>query len=216
VITLIDPKIAEPQKELEKVLIQMKETLNEHRHLRLSEIFKEKECIEVRIGDFDIDYVLDEETHMNIMTERMWEAIGKPVMIPSLGGIVLFRGKLVNLCGRLTQISTKANGTSTEKYFEIIKFIEESAPFTMLLGKPWIGRDQVTWKEEAEVLEQKKQELKYFLTKKIALLIEEQENNSNLFDTRGSDVKQLGDSQKSGVSVPDTDEVVLLSLGKEP
>jgi hypothetical protein len=33
---------AEPQKESEKVLIQMKETLNEHRHVRLSEIFKEK------------------------------------------------------------------------------------------------------------------------------------------------------------------------------
>jgi hypothetical protein len=34
-----DPKtkaIAEPQKELEKVLLQMKETLNDHRHVRLS------------------------------------------------------------------------------------------------------------------------------------------------------------------------------------
>jgi hypothetical protein len=80
----------------------MKETLNEHRHVRLSEIFKEKECIEVKIGDFKIDCVLDEETQMNIMTERMWEAIGDPSMIPSLGGIGLFRGKLVNLCGRLT------------------------------------------------------------------------------------------------------------------
>jgi hypothetical protein len=57
-----DLEIEEPQKESEKVLIQMKETLNEHRHVRLSEIFKEKECIEVRIGDFEIDCVLDEET----------------------------------------------------------------------------------------------------------------------------------------------------------
>ena len=65
----------------------MKETLNEHRHVRLSEIFKEKECIEVRIGDFDIDCVINEETQMNIMTERTCEDIGKPAMIPSLGGI---------------------------------------------------------------------------------------------------------------------------------
>jgi hypothetical protein len=71
-----DREIAEPQKESEKVLIQMKETLHEHRHVRLSEIFKEKECIEVRIRDFEIDCVLYEETQMNIMTERMWEAIG--------------------------------------------------------------------------------------------------------------------------------------------
>jgi hypothetical protein len=34
--------ITEPQKESEKVLLQMKETLNDHRHISLSEIFKEK------------------------------------------------------------------------------------------------------------------------------------------------------------------------------
>jgi hypothetical protein len=28
------------------------------------------------------------------MTERTWEAIGRTVMIPSLGGIGLFKGKL--------------------------------------------------------------------------------------------------------------------------
>jgi hypothetical protein len=54
--------MAEPQKESENVLLQMKETLNDHRNINLSEIFKEKECIETRIGDFDIDCVLDEET----------------------------------------------------------------------------------------------------------------------------------------------------------
>jgi hypothetical protein len=98
------------QKESKKVLLQMKETLNDHRHVRLSEIFKEKECIEARIGDFDIDYVLDEETQVNIMTERTWEAIGNHAMIPSLGGIGLFRGKLITLCGKLSQIPMNANG----------------------------------------------------------------------------------------------------------
>jgi hypothetical protein len=39
---------------------------------------------------------------VNIMTERTWEAIGRPAMITSLGGIGLFRGKLLNLCGKLT------------------------------------------------------------------------------------------------------------------
>jgi hypothetical protein len=33
----------ESHKESEKVLLQMKETLNDHRHVRLLEIFKEKE-----------------------------------------------------------------------------------------------------------------------------------------------------------------------------
>ena len=103
--------MAEPQKESETTLLQMKETLNDHQHINLSEIFKEKECIEVRIGDFDIDYFMDEETQVNVMTERTWESIGKHVMIPSLGGIRLFRGKLINLCGNLPRIPMKANGT---------------------------------------------------------------------------------------------------------
>jgi hypothetical protein len=93
--------IAETQKESEKILLQMKDTLNDHRHVRLAEIFKEKEKIEARIGDFDIDCTLDEEVQVNIMPERTWEAIGKPVVIPSLGGTSLFRGKIITLCGRL-------------------------------------------------------------------------------------------------------------------
>jgi hypothetical protein len=54
--------MVEPQIESETVLLQIKDTLNDHKNINLSEIFKEKECIESRIGDFDIDYVLDEET----------------------------------------------------------------------------------------------------------------------------------------------------------
>jgi hypothetical protein len=89
---------------------------------------------------------------VNIMIERTWELLGKPAMIPSLGGIGLFRGKLINLCGNLTRISMNANGTSTEEEFEVVKFIEKNTPFTMLLGKPWIKGDQVRRKEE-EILE---------------------------------------------------------------
>ena len=34
------------------------------------------------------------------------------------------------------------NGTSTIFFFEIIKFIEDNAPFIVLIGKPWIDRAQ--------------------------------------------------------------------------
>jgi hypothetical protein len=54
--------MAEPHKESEDVLLQMKETMNDHRNINLSEVFKEKECIDARIRDFEIDCVLDEET----------------------------------------------------------------------------------------------------------------------------------------------------------
>jgi hypothetical protein len=134
--------IEETQQESEKILIQIKETLKEHKDVRLPEIFKDKEKVEARIGDFNIDCILDEETHVNIMPERTWAAIVKPAMIPSLGGTSLFKGKLVNLCGRLARIPMTINGILIEEDFEIIKFVEDNAPFTMLIGKPWIDREQ--------------------------------------------------------------------------
>jgi hypothetical protein len=112
---------------------------------------------------------------VNIMTERTWELLGEPAMIPSLGAIILFIGKLITLCGRPTQIYMSVHGTSVEEEFEVVKFIENNTPFSMLLGKPWIERDQTRRKEE-EFLEQKKQELKDFMTRRIADLIEEYEN----------------------------------------
>jgi hypothetical protein len=77
---------------------------------------------------------------VNIMKERIWELLGKPAMTPSLGGIGLFRGKMINLCRKITQIPMNANGTLTKEYFVIVKFIKRNTPFTMLLGKPWIER----------------------------------------------------------------------------
>ena len=82
------------------------------------------------------------------MIERTWEILGNPDMTPSLGGIRLFRGKLINLCVKFTKISMNSNGTSTEEEFEVVKFIEDSATFTMLLEKPWIERDQAIRKEK--------------------------------------------------------------------
>jgi hypothetical protein len=152
------------------------------------------------------------------MTEKTWEAIGRPAMIPSLGGIGLFKGKLINLCGKLTQIPMNANGTLTKEDFEIIKFNENSAPFTMLLGKPWIERDQARRKEEEEVLEQQKQELKEFMTRRITHLIEEQENRSKLFNTRNPDVevaRTLEEPLKIEVPIPDKEEGLPLNLRKE-
>ena len=75
------------------------------------------------------------------MTERTWEILGKPAMTPSFRGIGLFRGKLINLHGKLTQISMSAHGTRIEEDFEVVKFIENKAPFSILLGKTCIEKD---------------------------------------------------------------------------
>jgi hypothetical protein len=141
----------ENQKESETMLLQMKETLNDHINISLPEILKEKHCIEKRIGDFNIDCVLDEETHVNIMPENTWEILGNISMVPSLGRIGLFKGKMITLCGRVTNVPMISHETPTKEEFEVIKFVENNAPFPLLLGKTWIEKDQIRRKQRRKL-----------------------------------------------------------------
>jgi hypothetical protein len=127
-----------------------------HKDVTLPEILKSKQRISARIKDFDIDcMVLDEETQVNIMSKETWEVLGKPIMVPSLGRIGLFKGKMITLCGRVTTVPIIVHGTSTEEEFEVIRFVEENAPFPLLLGMAWIEMDQIRRKEEEEATENK-------------------------------------------------------------
>jgi hypothetical protein len=91
----------------------LKEMMNVHKYVSLLEILKVKQHMDTRIGDFDIECVLDEETQVNIMIEDIWKILGKPTMIPSLGRTGLFKGKMINLCGRVTNVPIIIHGTST-------------------------------------------------------------------------------------------------------
>jgi hypothetical protein len=64
-------------------------------------------------------------------------------MIPSLGGIGLFKGNMITLCGRLTHVPMISHGASNEEDFEVIKFVENNSPFSLLLGKNWIEKDRI-------------------------------------------------------------------------
>ena len=68
-----------------------------------------------------------------------------------------------------------AHGTSTEEEFEIAKFVENNTPFAILLEKTWIEKDQIRRKQEEEDLDQEKQELRDFMARIIAHVLEEQE-----------------------------------------
>jgi hypothetical protein len=52
---------------------------------------------------------------VNIMPEITWEILGKPAMIPSLGGLRLFKGKMITLCGILTHVPMISHGASTKE-----------------------------------------------------------------------------------------------------
>jgi hypothetical protein len=65
----------------------------------------------------------------------------------------LFKGKMITLCGRVINVPMIAHGTLTEEEFEVIKFVENNAPFSILLGKAWIEKDQIRRKAEEEARE---------------------------------------------------------------
>jgi hypothetical protein len=75
------------------------------------------------------------------MTKDTWEILGRPTVVPSFRRISLFKGKMITLCGRVTIVPIIIHGTSTEEEFEVIKFVENNAPFPLLLGKTWIEKD---------------------------------------------------------------------------
>jgi hypothetical protein len=91
---------------------------------------------------------------------------------------------MITLCGRVTNIHMIAHETSTEEEFEVIKFIESSTHFPLLLGKTCIEKDHIRRKAEEEATEQKKQELRDLIARKLERLIEEQEDKSKQQKTR--------------------------------
>jgi hypothetical protein len=130
--------------------------MNNHKNVILPEVLNVKQHISARIGDLYINCVLDEETPMNIMIEDAWKILGKPIVVPSLGRIWLFKGNMITLCGRVTNVLIIIHGTSIEEEFEVIKFVEKKAPFPLLLGKTWIEEDEIRTKAKEEATKKKK------------------------------------------------------------
>jgi hypothetical protein len=54
---------------------------------------------------------------------------GKACYDTFIGKDSLFKGKMITLCGRVTNIPMISHETSTEEEFEVIKFVENNALF---------------------------------------------------------------------------------------
>jgi hypothetical protein len=104
--------------------------------------------------------------------------------------------------------------------------LRTTTPFALLLGKTWIEKDQIRRKEEEEALEQKKKELRDFMARRIARLLEEQEDKSKQLRARDlavevertqEDLENLS-IQESRASTPETvrEEVLPSNPMKDP
>jgi hypothetical protein len=94
-------------------------------------------------------------------------------MVTSLGRIGLFKGNMITICGRVTNIPVIIHGTLTQEEFEVIRFVKNNARFDLLLGKTWINEDQIRRKEEEEATKNKNQQLRDVIARKIDRMIEE-------------------------------------------
>jgi hypothetical protein len=72
---MLDNHKEKESKKVQTTLVQLKEMMDVYKHVSLPKILKVKQCINARIGDFDIECVLDEETQVNIMIEETWEIL---------------------------------------------------------------------------------------------------------------------------------------------
>jgi hypothetical protein len=50
---------------------------------------------------------------------------------------------MITLCGRLTHVPMVSHGASMEEEFEVINIFENNTPFSLLLGRTWIEKDQI-------------------------------------------------------------------------
>jgi hypothetical protein len=114
--------------------------------------------------------------------------LGNPAMILSLGRIGLFKGNMITLCVRVINVPMISHGTSTEEEFEVIKFVENNAPFPLLLGKTWIKKDWIRRKAKEEATKKKNKELRDLIARRIDQLVEEREVESKQQNEREVDI----------------------------
>ena len=93
--------------------------------------------------------------------------MGNPYVVPPYVRIGLFKGNMITLCGRVTNVPVIVHGTLTKEEFEVIRFVGGNTPFPLLLGKTRIEKDHIRRKAEDKATENKNKELRDFIARKI-------------------------------------------------
>jgi hypothetical protein len=100
---------------------------------------KNKELhLNVQIGEYDIDYVvLDLGSKINVMTKQTWALMGKPKLIYSSIRLRMANQQVVSPFGRLEHVPVDIDGVIMFADFEVIEIVDNSCPYTALLGIDW-------------------------------------------------------------------------------
>jgi hypothetical protein len=91
--------------------------------------------LSAQIRDCDVDYVvLALGSEVNVMTKQTWALMGKPKMIYSPIRLRMANQQVVSPFGRLEHVHVDIDGVKTFADFEVIEIVDDSFPYTSLLG----------------------------------------------------------------------------------
>jgi hypothetical protein len=86
--------------------------------------------------------ILDSGSDVNIFPNKTWEAIREPTLGYSNIQLKIENQQRVIPIGILKNTTMNLDGVRTTTYFEVIDMVDESIPFTTLLGIDWAFDNQ--------------------------------------------------------------------------
>jgi hypothetical protein len=94
--------------------------------------------LNANIGDFNMgDIILDLGFEVNVLPKKTWEAMGEPQLGYSPIQLKLTNQHKMVPIGRLKWIPVNLDGVRTMAYFEFIDIVDNTSPYSTLLGLCW-------------------------------------------------------------------------------
>ena len=92
----------------------------------------------VYISEYYVYFViLDLGLDVNILTKKTWEIMGKPKLVWSPVYILLENESKMSMIGLVPHLPVEVEGLKTYVDFDVIEIVNNTSPYTALLGINW-------------------------------------------------------------------------------
>jgi hypothetical protein len=123
----------------EKGNLEQKKVNHIHTRRRTSTEF----ILNANIGDFNMgDIILDLGSVVNVLPKKTWKCMGEPTLGYSPVQLKLENQHIVLPIGRLKGVTVDLDGVHTKVDFEVIKIVDDTTPYPILLGLDWEFENQ--------------------------------------------------------------------------
>jgi hypothetical protein len=88
------------------------------------------------------DIILDLGSVVNVLPKKTWKCMGEPILGYSPVQLKLENQHIVLPIGRLKGVTVDLDGVHTKADFEVIKIVDDTKPYPILLGLDWEFENQ--------------------------------------------------------------------------